>query len=538
MNSIDDVDDELFGGNAAARAEGIDKISAIRRRVLGLPYDQETNVMALRKRLAPSLITRADAECFGVAMPRFAIRLYLDPEGDSFINLRRAARFHERLRVERPPFGWAGRLSPSESRNLRTDINFDAAAASVAPDFPGILADSVLQVPPQLEPEYAIRVRDFNPMYDARARRAIGTSYVYHKGVGQCSDACCFMASMMLYEHVRNIYALIEIQAIAANPQLGEVAFSGLTPLEIKSYFENARVHLSAIPQVVEGANYDRQDERLLAIALRAYTKSGCPVIVYTDLRRMFGVASPNCTVDVQPIYGAEGLNVTLNSATVPAQDRRWPHAVLVIGSSTDNSDWFVFHDPAVMPYVEATSGQLLAGSPYSSDIMNSLHRGWIQPVTAPGVKMPLFDTEQLAGSERVRLAGLRSIAAEWLTRFHERDKALGIEDDWLVGDLLNAEYRLLQCQDLLSRGVSIVEDIVGRDSFIADHFRSLARSVPPSKNGAWVWIQVMRSEVWVWNASAEPIPINAEKKPLSHKLVQDLAFAMANRSSFNTQWT
>ena len=40
-------------------------------------------------RYAGSVITRADAELFGLSFPRFAIRVYLDDQQTSFMNLRR-----------------------------------------------------------------------------------------------------------------------------------------------------------------------------------------------------------------------------------------------------------------------------------------------------------------------------------------------------------------------------------------------------------------------------------------------------------------
>src|SRR6266540_720720 len=40
-------------------------------------------------RIAPSIISRSECELFGLSMPRFAFRLYLDSNHASFINIRR-----------------------------------------------------------------------------------------------------------------------------------------------------------------------------------------------------------------------------------------------------------------------------------------------------------------------------------------------------------------------------------------------------------------------------------------------------------------
>jgi hypothetical protein len=40
-------------------------------------------------RLAPSIVVRGEAELFGLSMPRFACRIYLRSQKDSFVNIRR-----------------------------------------------------------------------------------------------------------------------------------------------------------------------------------------------------------------------------------------------------------------------------------------------------------------------------------------------------------------------------------------------------------------------------------------------------------------
>ena len=62
-------------------------------------FGKTTSLKELDKfRIAPSIITRCEAEIFNLSMPRFAIKVYLDKQKHSFVNVRRLSTFCGQIR--------------------------------------------------------------------------------------------------------------------------------------------------------------------------------------------------------------------------------------------------------------------------------------------------------------------------------------------------------------------------------------------------------------------------------------------------------
>src|SRR5688500_1001 len=92
---------ELTPTEAAEQVGNLEPLYDLQRWLL-----PQEPVPVIRYRYAQSVVARTEAELFGLSIPRFAVRAYVDgKECGSFVNLRRIEQFRLRAR------DWAARIA-------------------------------------------------------------------------------------------------------------------------------------------------------------------------------------------------------------------------------------------------------------------------------------------------------------------------------------------------------------------------------------------------------------------------------------------
>ncbi len=512
--------------------------------------DDETREVDLACRYAPSIITRNEAQVFGLSEPRFAIRLYLENgAGASLVNLRRI----ERMRAANPR--WGRRI-----RWLKTHAREPIQALPTPKDRPRELlrkasriADCLLQPPRRLEREkWVVLQADLGREYGETNREGemLGTPYVKHiplAGGGLCAQAVCFMATALLHQHSGGLHGLLEVTALAqrekireseaAGHDVYEMQLSGLDYGGMTRYFRE--VGLRAIKQVPKtmgyadpGADWTSRDDAFTAAA-RAYLGSGMPIVLTVDIGRLGAPAKPEeqlkggMALPVgEPVFAANGY-VHPDFARIRRGDfsQRRDHAVLLAGFRDEpGSSTFLVNDPASLPFLRGTTSQLADAGYYLSrwdaDLgsrkpdyreLRSLHS---LPVTPEAVKMPLL--WWLPESE------VDAEDADYETVEHWRDGLFAIVPLLLSGAVsldrktlpyvAPAEryrgFRLARLEDLVPlcagflQGEADLPDIAWIRSELMTRFGW--------KEKHWAWIQFVNEprSIWIYDAE-EALPEN-----------------------------
>lgn len=391
--------------------------------------EDETRDVDLACRYASSIITRNEAQVFGLSEPRFAIRLYLeDEDGTSFVNLRRI----ERMRAANPR--WGRRL-----RWLKTTGKDPIKALPTPKDRPRELlkeasriADGLLQPPRRLIQDrgtWKILQADLGREYGeaSESGKLSGTPYVKHiplAGGGLCAQAVCFMATALLHEFASGLHGLLEVTALAQHEKIREseaagndvyeMQLSGLDYGGMTRYFQE--VGLRAIKQVPKtmgyanpAANWTSRNDAFTAAA-HAYLRSGMPMVLTVDVGRLGAPAKPEKQLRggmalpvTKPIFETNGYHHSdfdrIHRRTF--QHRR-DHAVLLVGCREDpGATTFLVNDPASLPFLRATTEQLAEAGYYLSrwdehsqsrqPDFRELRSLYSLPVTPEAVKLPLL---------------------------------------------------------------------------------------------------------------------------------------------------
>ncbi len=380
------VTDGLLGG-----IEEVFEISSILENQVN---DRSPNSLLreFRPRLAPSIVTRSLAGFFEMSMPRFAIRCNLDHHG-SFANFHRAAT------MRRLAPAWTGK-SPVSLYGSPGDFLWNRAYR---------VADAVLRVPsfPGSPPWRIAKAPHLPEIYGEP--RSEGVDYTsYAKGLplsGLCAQAVCFMASVMMLPTVRKVHGIAEI-TLEATQRADSGSFEGCLPLvglnadQIEAYFSKRGARASyqglSLSALRRGkrAGYRTESEEFtkdstyFAAALRAYLRSGFPVIVPCDLQRFKG--RPNAGWSGDPLVGHSESD---RSSEVVTKSKR--HVVLAIGyrGSGDNME-VLCHDPSTEPYMRRSVGFLTRAMPYANengtDYFDRLVLASLFGLTPEAVKLPL----------------------------------------------------------------------------------------------------------------------------------------------------
>lgn len=309
--------------------------------------NESLDEISLCYRSAPSLIARSEAELFGLSMPRFAYRAYLDDGGRSFVNARRIETFCRSV---------ASRLDPDSRSDFLSRLKQRCSC----------VADSLLEPPARLS-DFHIQTVELGRAYGEH-QEIWGTPYVMHiehLGGGMCAQAVCFQATA-LWEHCAGgIFGVAEITALYDEKQRF-MDLSGMSPDACTKYFENPKVGLAAQLQQFERlpSRTEVYAVEKFSVALRAYAASGIPVILPLDIGRMNGIGKVHGTHVFSSL--PNGFREGWKKA-----HRAYPHAVLVVGverkltASSANDCRFLINDPATLPFVEASASQLAEARTY-----------------------------------------------------------------------------------------------------------------------------------------------------------------------------
>jgi hypothetical protein len=189
-------------------------------------YHQDVD---LTFRYAPSLITRSEAELFGMSSPRFALRTSFHP--DSIVNVRRLVQFAENAVAANHAFQRERkeeiekRLEKPTARQLRREVVHSG----------NCVADSVFPLPGWLGREgYKALSGEFGRAY-GEGKRIVGTPFLQHTplGGGLCAQAACFMLIAIQERLVNSVPGIAEITALATGGK-GPLELSGMNVSRIK----------------------------------------------------------------------------------------------------------------------------------------------------------------------------------------------------------------------------------------------------------------------------------------------------------------
>jgi len=525
--------------------QGYREVARLAEWLLTTEMDANLDV-ELSCRYAPSIITKGEAEIFGLSDPRFAIRLYLENgEGTSLVNLRRI----ERMREANPRWGrrmrWLKCYSQDPVKALPTPKDRPRELLERA----SRIGDCLLQPPKRIttgREKWVVLQADLGREYGETSEEGgfRGTPYLRHiplAGGGLCAQAVCFMATSLLHQYATGVHGLLEVTALAQRDAMKqaeadgysvyEMQISGLNYGGLTNYFRS--VGLRAIKQVPKTMGYaeptadwtNRQDA--FTAAARAYVRSGMPVVLTVDVGRLAAPVDPitqmNCGLVKpveRPIYAQNGWEhegfAELERGTF--QQRR-DHAVLLVGcKETAGSEAFLINDPASLPFLQATTGQLSEAGYYASrwskrrnrridnfEELRSLH---CMPVTPGAVKLPLLwwlpesqvDEEDapraavehwqdgLFGIIPVLFSGAIQIGRSRIPFIpaHQRYRNFRLVQ---LGDLVRHCAELLQGQEHLPDIASLREQLMERFDWTQSH---------------WAWVQFVKDPLSIWIYDAE----------------------------------
>ena len=405
------------------------------------PSEQPFSEANWKCRFAPSIIVRGEAEVFGLAMPRFAHRVYLsaDPTDMSFVNARRISILKSASQLRT----WGSRIDGRHRKvmalsDVKTCVEMMEApernpASQIADASP--VADSYLKLPARFrEKGYRALEVDLSVAYGETDlpdhSKFAATPYMRHiklAGGGMCAQACCFMANSVLVNHSRHVSGLAEITALADDRFASfrerdageggydslELKISGLTVEGVARYFHS--VGLRATLQKDAHSLVARQvacgvGNREWGCALRAYLSSNMPVLLPVDLERMSGVTSAKTEEALAdlgaclPVYARAASETRLSrelepfeparhaNRPAPASHARHPsrHLVMLSGYDTKSPLNFLINDPAVLPFVEVTVGQLENCASYADPDLSRLNKREFITVCPSGCQLPL----------------------------------------------------------------------------------------------------------------------------------------------------
>lgn len=461
----------------------------------------------LKFRYAPSIIARSEVELFGLSMPRFAARAYLNGDTSSFVNARRLKLF-----VEQAPEFAKRKLKPREQGAIKEASELSHRSPeylSPARAAEGIsrIGDCYLARPHNCEGFEILQVQLAQAYGEAvKTRdRFPGTPFmraVDMAGGGLCAQACCFMATVLLHEFASGVYGIAEItyyavQSKSSDGPIRELSLSGLTLESMARYFKRIRLRAPVLA-LDERHRVVPEDLRrnIKEAAFRAYVRSSMPVVVPVDLGRLFGLqprfkgGRRTLSRRTESIYGSPD-----NREKIPPQlraqgFRHHNHAVVLVGYNKATRQ-FLFNDPAVRPFVKATATEILEAAPYSEPSR-------FLPITPADVRIPLLSSGNVLGLfETIVL-----LQQSPLVRSHYPQTS---DDEYSLEHVY-----LLRCRDLSARAKAVVLEPPfqgNTENWKEALLTSLTDAIPglvqrlPRGEENWLWVQFTRSSIWFWDA-------------------------------------
>jgi len=442
-------------------------------------------------RYAPSIISRNEAELFGLAMPRFALRAYLEKDNENlgFVNVRRLATF-----ASQAP-RWARRISSTryQIEGLKRVIFRRGTAASLMRKN-CCIADALLKPPARFK-EWTMLKADLARAYGevhGNDEDWQGTPYIRHialSGGGLCAQATCFMATALLHREAHGVHGVADVTSLASPTYPSEMRLTGLSWKRMPDYFTHPQVGLNAIwqqalPRPVPEATV------VFRLAMRSYLRSGMPIILPVDSGRLAGQPHAN-----RPLKFGNAIRernghppaMWFNAKKVRARN----HAVLVVG--TDGSDLFAFNDPATLPFLVASSAELAEVAVYADFGTGELRSCMFLPVTPSAVRMPLLAEPREKQSDKSGFQGLLSFRM----LLQGPNSPLG----WPSADLEEpGDWKLVQLGRLVAQSGDPALPI---ETSVQDLLRDIVGfGLSPQH---WCWLQTSPAGLWLWDAETQP---------------------------------
>lgn len=540
---------DFTGVNADLGGTGTDQVRRLLQyveRKYGAACPMRTE--AVRVRTAPSLITRSETFMLGIPSPRFAIRMAIDnPESGKlwgFVNLRRMARFVDEVSRSdfiHPPHMLGHPISWLKSRRWRTLL---AKGSCVA--------DGLFSVPERyLRPDWHIlsAPRELAQAYgeDGLDRTIPYLKHIDFVGGGMCAHACCFMASALAYRSIATLHSIGDISYLASHRD-GEdkprsFTMTGLREQEILSYFDHSHSPLRASCQSDSFLSLSLRSQppqqnspayTQLALAIKAYIRSGFPIIFPLDKGRMEG-GGPE---------GIQPVNVYRRGGVTWIADRKCParrianrcHAVLAIGCREHAGTLDVLiNDPAEMPFIEVSLLHLLHDRPYDSTAskpFSSLAPVHFLPIVPKKVHLPLLNEKRLA-------PGSKGTAKEGKWEVYSGLCSLADGIDLPDNPLRRPDDHFQRAYHLLAVG-ELTHEAIGLPGIHADSIAKQKESLVQAgwDPGHYIWVQkTARSYAIIWDA--ERAPPRRECHPVeSERFLREAVVAIGTSTTSGLVWT
>lgn len=461
-------------------------------------------------RRAQSIITRSEAELFGISAPRYATRLYLKNGG--FINCRRLEQFIANA-PGKTPKEWGSRYPDDkiDKENRNQDLKpIQHPICSMIGDIvsrQSCVADCLLAEPERLA-KYHIRyvgedsvetARLFDIYTEPKPENFGETPYTpYVKAIdfggGLCAQAVCFMATTNLSKYATSLCGLSEITAYAHPNECLELSLSGLTPAKMQRYFNRVELNLSEqIPDQGLRAELTKHQKQELATALRCYLRSQMPVIFPVDCRKMASLP-----VSSKSIYTNNAKVVSPSSFPQDAA-----HAIILVGYSHPK-DLFVFHDPFAFPYMMAEISELaVVGCRRGVADQRSQDNGVFMPVTPLPVRLPLmWERQQDPITGHLQdCAGLFTISKALHTLLHNLTHPTAFSFAAKAPFLLSTTPPTVDdLDDVPQEGRLVLLREV--EECVHKSHQSLGWKSP-----RWLWYELHPDCVWIWDAELPVAP-------------------------------
>ncbi len=320
----------------------------------------------LISRYASSLWARGECELFGVSIPRFQGRVYLTPELDSFVDVRRLATLKENAGH------WLSRGDYQDSKVAQLGQILEGSSP---------IAGGLIRSPGRLGEYHLLEVNVGEAFGE---QPAWGIPFLKHMqlGGGMCSQICLLMASILMSKHATRIDSVADITLRArgfyAPGKKGELAIGGLDDTEMVASLPEGLTGWTESCALKEPVDYQiwcPGAHGQLVTRLRAYTLSNVPVILLVDLGKMAGL---KITHPDQSVFSTQGklfpVDFQNRIQKAHANDvkegnglRQRRHAVLLGGcqlakptnAQASAGAKFIIHDPATYPHLICTAEQL-----------------------------------------------------------------------------------------------------------------------------------------------------------------------------------
>ncbi|MBN1970224.1 MAG: hypothetical protein JW870_12720 [Candidatus Delongbacteria bacterium] len=495
------------------------------------PYDLKQHTVI---RIAPSIITRSEAEIFNMSIPRFAYRLYLSNFGNSIVNIRRLASFCDQARL------WSDRISGKKDQNPQIKIDYKTKYVTHRHTPAKLLwknhciADCVLQIPNRLKNKYHIIQTELGRIY-GELNDVNAVPFIRHielAGGGMCAQAVCFMATVLLHQYAKNVLGMAEITYIAQEIKGKELVLSGLWHDEINRYFVDEKVGLNAVWQtpLLRGSKYDL---KTFEVILRAYIRSNFPIIIPIDMGRAAGNGNDKHPILREESIYASNLNngkeefvkyaELLYERAIGKQD----HCVLIVGNGTGKRACeFIINDSATMPFLNASTQQLADARCYDN---NGIDLGNLifLPITPDSVKLPLGQYFSLDEMVNVRVHAQKGDDTYAILRnpsYGLIDLSEAVQDGLAPKDYPKMNSEKFPGEFILINTREVVEDSTFLEERLLEPFKGVNNSIILnflSSCDKWCWIQyadacfihdIETNVIWIWDA--EKTPLTQDKLP------------------------